>query len=160
MEKEGTIARYEDYLMYGKKLSFSGTPAEKERGALDVIRYVITECLGWTPMEAMSCLTHDVAKATHIDVLVENYVRCPQDVTKGEDYDYVVHLAFPNEVPYNPTEKLIRMYKKIMSGDKAKLPKKYFAGEGGTYKASVLLLYVISSAGQEIKPRSSAQSGQ
>lgn len=144
MERENAIYRYEEMILTGARFSLNGTPSEKKKNALDIVRYVITDLLGWTPKQAMELFTPEVVRMMGLEYIIDTYVECPPDIDKHVDTDYIVYLAFPLEVRYDPTDKLIKMYKKIMTGEKLKFPRNYFAGNEGRYKASILLMYVIN----------------
>ena len=144
MRKENAIARYEDMMLHGTRLTLNGTDKEKEQAALDIIRYVITEGLRWTPEEAMDCLNEQSAKAFKLDKLINKYIHFPSDVIKGKDYEYVVHLAFPDKVKYDPMRTILDMYRRVLHEKQDRLPKRYFVGNDGEYRAGVLLLFAIN----------------
>ncbi len=146
MEDRTVIEKYEalmmnpDYHFY-----LSGTPKEKENGALAIVRYIVSDLLGWTPQEALACMNRHVAEEMHVDKLLV-YVDFSKDVAKEDDYDYVIYRAFPNEVDYNPYKKIIKLYRKILSGDKVKFPKRYFnKTPDGYMRANCILLYAIQT---------------
>lgn len=146
MEKETAIKKYEDLLL-GTNTHFymSGSDAEKEQAALIILRYIITDLLGWTPQEAMEGIPKHVAEKMHIPKLMV-YIQYPKDIDDKTDYDYAVYKAFPNEVKYDAKKKIIKLYKRVMSGDKNKFPKNYFSeGKGGRLRAKYILINAIDT---------------
>lgn len=144
MEDMLAISRYEDFLMHhNQRFYLSGTDAEKRHGALSVFRYIIKDLLGWTPQDAIVGLNQHVAKQMHIDLLM-TYIDLPKDVLPDVDYDYLVHVAFPKEIPYKPEEKIIRNYKLVLQKVKPRFPKNYFNRiMGGYMRARCVLAYAI-----------------
>lgn len=145
MQRETIIERYERSRLHGTRMTLSGSSKEKESDALTLIRYIVDEILGWEPQEAVEHMTREVAVATGIDQLMENYIVCPVDINKEEDFGYAVHKAFQAETRFNVEEKLMAVYKDLEQGRRSKFPKKFFDGEYGRYRASYLLLYIIGA---------------
>ena len=146
MEKETAIKKYEDLLL-GTNTHFymSGSDAEKEQAALTILRYIITDLLGWTPQEAMEGIPQHIAEQMHIPKLMV-YIQYPRDIDEKTDYDYAVYKAFPDEVTYDARKKIIRLYRKVLSGDKNKFPKNYFnEGKGGRFRAKTILVHAIDT---------------
>lgn len=145
MARETALSRYEDLLL-GKHLHFylSGSDKEKEQDALAIIRYIVNDLLHWTPKEAMECMTPYIASRMHMEKLM-TYITLPIGVSE-EDYDYAVHLAFPDETRYDVERKVIEHYKQLINGTKTKFPKNYFSkASGGIFRARVLLVYAIAT---------------
>ena len=141
------LSNYEDLLIgkaNPKSLIIRGTEDEQEETALNIWRYAIKNLLHWQPQDAAECIDKEIVKNLKLDVTLK-YIPAPPDLDINEDFDYIVHLAFPKDVPYDPTEQAIKMYKRILAGAKAKFPKKYFKGPYCYYKAGVLLQYAISN---------------
>ena len=144
MTREVAIGTYEAAMMNDTTVTLYGTKEEKLSAAVAIIRYVITDLLEWTPEEALNNLDDVIAKEMRIDKIVQRYVPYPFDLDKSQDYDYLVSLCFPSQVQYDPEDKVIAFYKKIISGEETRFPKNYFAGDNGMYKAGLLLMYIIS----------------
>lgn len=144
MEDVVAIARYEDYLMHkSQRFYLTGTDMEKEKSAISILRYIVSDLLGWTPYEAVHGLTPHVAKQMHIDMLLI-YIDLPKDIIPDEDYDFLIHMAYPNEVPYNPEKKIIRNYEYVLRNIKPRFPKNYFHKQmGGYMRARCMLAYAI-----------------
>lgn len=138
------IARYEELLLHKtNRFYLTGTDAEKEQSAISVLKYIITGLLNWTPQEAVVGLTPYIAKQLHVDLLMA-YINQPRDVLPEEDYDYLVHMAYPDDIGYNPEAKIIRNYNYVIKKIKPRFPKNYFnRSMGGKMRARCILGYVI-----------------
>ena len=144
MDREFAIKQYEDNLLYGRRYSFPGTKADKQKDALEIVRYVVSEVMEWSPQTAMKSFDWNVVKELKLDEIIEKYITCPTDIDIHEDPDYVIALAYPGQVTYDVEQKVINVYKKILRGGRPRFPKNYFIGDNGAYKAAVLLMYVLS----------------
>ena len=143
MNRELAIIQYENHILYGKRYTLSGTKQDKKDAVLAIIKYVISDVLCWTPDVAVKSFTWDIACQMHLDYLIDTYLECPQDIDKHVDLDYIIYITFPDDVYYDPEEKVIRTYRKVLTGELNRFPKNFFSGENGPYKAAILLLYVI-----------------
>lgn len=140
------IEKYEQIMMEpNTHFYLSGTDSEKEEDALSIIRYIVTDLLGWTPQEAMICMNSYIASKMKIDILLP-YISFSKDVDRNHDYDFVIHKAFPRETYFQPQKKIIRLYQRLINGEISKYPKSYFNKTGNGYtRARCILLYIVQS---------------
>ena len=117
--------------------------AEKEKDALSIVRHVVKDVLGWTPEQAMEHIDAEVARRARLDMLFK-YIDCPMEVVRGEDYQWMVHKAFPSETRYDGTEQLFRIYDLVLSGRMKKFPRNFFTGERGMEKVVTLFRSYVS----------------
>ena len=170
MSAETAIRKYEDFLMGKCPFSLKGphdviSEAElkdtenkelrdernrriaetKERDALAIVRYAVTNILGWKPQDAMECMTADVMKQLCLD-RIQMYVLYPKDINKNTDFAYMIHKAFPRETKYNMSAQILQLYESLFNGQLKKFPRRVFEGENGAMKLSILLKYYISKS--------------
>lgn len=143
MTKEAAIAQYENKILKNSKYRFPGEKYEVEQAVLHIIKYVIEELLELTPEEAYTRLNKNILDETHLSSLIESYIKIPKDIDIYNDFDFLLTKIYPEKISYNPYEKMITLYNKILSGEKPKFPKNYFSAENGKEKAEYLLLYCI-----------------
>lgn len=115
----------------------------KQKEALAIVRYAVTELLGWTPQDAMDSMTDEIMKQLRLDKII-TYIRYPKDLSKKKDFGWMIHLAFPNETQYDVSDQVLKLYQRVKRGELKRFPKRVFEGENGAQKLAVLLSDYIS----------------
>lgn len=115
----------------------------KEEDALAIVRYAVTDILGWTPEEALYGMNEEIMKQLRLDKII-TYVQYPRDINKNKDYAWMIHRAFPKETSYCPKDQVLEMYKRLQNSNIDRFPKRVFVGNNGIEKLSVLLNDYIS----------------
>ena len=115
--------------------------AFKEKQAKVVIRYIISDILGWTVSEAESYLNADIFYSLKMDVLAKYLYNLPKDLDMSEDFDYFVDFCF--DKPYDYKRKLVRLFDQLWNGEISKYPRNFFKNKGKE-KLSFLLMEFIS----------------
>lgn len=136
------IERYEKHLL-GKRIVLNGSPEDKERATRVIYRYAFEHILEWTPQEAEEHLTLAIVKSLKLDSLYK-YIRFPPDIDPLKDLDYLVCFAYPSR-QYDAKKQILRVYRRIMSGEDERFPKKIFDGPRGKEKGAVLLNEYIAN---------------
>lgn len=136
--------RYEDNIISGTKMQYS-EPTDKCLCAKYIVRYVISDLLGWTPQDAAAHLTVEKMDALGLTRIVKEGIPIPKDIPR-DDCRYMLSLVYPEEIRYDRSREVVSMYERIMDEDDPidRFPKDYFAGAYGVYKANVLLMYLLS----------------
>lgn len=137
MLKSIAIERYEQQMLGKKTIKLKGDAAEKERAASDILRYIIEDLLLWDAAQAEEHMTACIIRKTGINHLYR-YFHFPPDIDQDRDLDYLACLAFPSH-QYSFRKQVMRMYNRILSGEIDRFPKKFFDGENGIEKCSILL---------------------
>ena len=138
-----------DAILYEKKKSDfeDKTARAKEKDALAVVRYAVSNILGWSPEDAMNHLTIDIIEKLHFD-RVAKYIIYPPDINRNDDrkegYPWMIHKAFPSDTKYDMREQLLRIYKLVRSGELKQFPRYMFRGEDRDRKLAILLSDYIS----------------
>lgn len=141
MQKQIAIERYEQLILKKDTITLNGNAQEKTDAAKMILRYAISELLGWSPEVARDHLTWEIMKAMKLDRILR-YIPYPPDVEKEKDPEYAVYLAFP-EFGFDIRRQIMREYKRILNGELEEFPKKIFDGPRGREKASILLNELI-----------------
>lgn len=131
------IERYEQHLLGNKNFVLNGSREEKERASKVIIRYAVTQLLGWDAKETEEHMTWHIIKCMHLDVLFK-YIHFPSDIDPETDTDYIACIAYPN-YQYNVRRQIERVYGRILDGTIERFPKKIFDGARGKEKGAVLL---------------------
>lgn len=117
--------------------------ASKENDALAVVRYAITNILGWTPQEAFVFFNKEVMQKLKLDQACK-YIQFPRDLSPNSDYWWIIYKAFPTQVSYEPYQRVLNMYKRILKGEIKHFPRNVFDGTEGAEYLNSLLHYFIS----------------
>lgn len=114
-----------------------------ERIALECIRYACEKMLHWSPRQTCRNLNHTVARIMKLDSVIV-YINFPFELEKNKDMDYVLHLMYPDIVPFSMEDTVINMYKQILNG-KVQFPREYATGHEGVAKLCICLHYAIET---------------
>ena len=141
------IFEYENILL-GKKRGFGSTYFElsedqNEQTALMVIHHAIDTYLRWTPKQVEECLTWEIIDEMKLVSLMK-HIRFPAESDKEKDIFILVDKLYPKRTKSALKEPTLAIYKKILSGERAKFPKGYFDGAEGMYRAIICFQHMIS----------------
>ena len=117
--------------------------ASKENDALAVVRYAITNILGWTPQEAFVFFNKEVMQKLKLDQACK-YIQFPRDLSPNSDYWWIIYKAFPTQVSYEPYQRVLNMYKRLLKGEIKHFSRNVFDGTEGAEYLNSLLHYFIS----------------
>lgn len=141
-----TIYEYEQTLISQSsqmpEYLFDYQPIFVEKIALTVFKYVIEEYLHWTPEEAAVYLTYDVVKKMKLEQLL-NKIRFPCEYNPTEDLVYVVGRIYPDKIKIRNRERVLSVYKKVLSGKLIRLPKAFASCAEGESNACICLMYIL-----------------
>ncbi len=110
--------------------------------AYDVFKMAIEVFLHWSPEQALVRLNAEVVKKMRLD-LVMPYMKLPPEVEFNDDYTWILHKLYPERIHYDEAEHVIKIYDKIISGEKYKWPKWYFSEAEGHERACICLRHMI-----------------
>lgn len=113
------------------------TNEQKSEKAKKIVRWIISDVLGWTPQEAKEHFGLKEIKAFKLTAII-NKIIYPEDVSKT-DYPYLIHVLYPNIIRYDPSEGIINIWEEVQKGDLKKFPAGIFAGESGRQRIYTLL---------------------
>lgn len=140
---------YENILLYSyenRNISnayFSGDKKSKEKKVIALCRYLIEEILHWTPQEAKDYLNWSIIKKFQLDTLILKFLKFPPGIIPETDIFYLVHLCYPNEIPFNKKNYVLKIYTTTLNGD-GRFPKEFFDGFDGICRACICLRYALS----------------
>lgn len=146
MEFKLVIYEYEQILT-GKKNSFSAAffpfnDENNERRALAILKYAIEKYLEWSPEEVKLYLNANIIKLMKLDSVMR-FIRFPPELNPKKDYFYIAHKLYPNRIPYNESELVINVYKRVLSGELCKFPKEYRADTSGFMRVKICFQYML-----------------
>ena len=122
---------------------FSKQQDINENTAYEVFRMAIEVFLHWTPEQALSRLTKEVVDRMRLD-LVMSYMRLPYECLFNNDYTWILHKLYPDQIRYDQEVHVLRIYDKILSGEKYKWPKWYFSEAEGHERAYICLRHMVN----------------
>ena len=133
------ITQYCDSLYRGTEYRLRGIAKEdKEKKALEIVRYFISEYMRWSPEEAREHFTESVIKTFRLRNVIR-YIEYPEDVRFPENGErmpyttiiYVLHKAFPEKIGFSEQDALIELWHDIKDGRESKFMGNFFDGEKG-----------------------------
>lgn len=143
MTRKSAIEQYEKHILCNKKYYLPEPDIERKQAVTYIFRYVVEDLLEFSSEEAYEKLNKACLDETGISFLLKQYMNIPKDINIYNDTDYLLSQFYPDLYHYNPYEKTITLYNKILKGEMSKFPKNYFSTEIGKSKAEYLLLYII-----------------
>lgn len=143
MTRKSAIEQYEKHLLCNKKYYFPELDIERKQAVTFIFRYVVEELLEFSPEEAYGKLNKACLDESGLSFLLKQYMNIPKDINIYNDTDYLLSQIYPDLYRYDPYEKTVTLYNKILKGEISKFPKNYFSTEIGKNKAEYLLLYII-----------------
>jgi hypothetical protein len=122
-----------------------GPSAQNEIFAIELLKYMFEIFLRWTPEDACARFDKQVADEMHVSRIIK-YLPI-SDMEPDIDYSYIVHLVYPDIIPYDKDRLTIRIYKAILddNNSRSKFPKGFFDGIDGRRKACVCFRYMIEN---------------
>ena len=114
----------------------------RKKRIIELVHFLVEELLRITPEEALTVVNLKVLKKYKLDCLLK-YVKKPVELEK-EDCSHLIIYAYKGKVPDFSTEELaVKMYKKVLSGERKNFPKNYFLdGLKGERKAEYCIKYL------------------
>lgn len=138
------IEEYEE-LLIGKRTDFSQYFFESTVCTQDLvvecIRYACEELLNWTPRQVCSLFHAQTVELMKLQVLIQ-HINFPFELEKDRNLSYVLHLLYPDLVPFTVKSSVINIYKQILDG-KIQFPRNYATGEEGVAKLCICMQYAI-----------------
>lgn len=114
---------------------------------LNVYRYAIEIFLKWTPKEAAERFNDETATKMHLDIMTPFIALPPEIKQEGKilDYRFIIHLIYPNEIPYDYVPLVLHTYESVLQskrGSSVKYPTGYFHGVMGRKRAIICMQYL------------------
>ena len=72
-----------------------------------------------------------------------NKIRFPDELDPKIDLIYIVSLLYPDRIIVNEKDRILNVYKKVLSGKMMRLPKSFTAEPSGLLNACICLQYVL-----------------
>lgn len=138
------LREYDEVLM-GKRKTYSASCMNKAQGSKtsrDMLHYIFSYYLRWTPEQARDCLTPEIVKAMKLESLI-NRIPSPPEINREEDLYFVAWHVYPHTVNVSKGELVVKVYTDVISGRASKFPKNYFDGNDGYVRARLLFLIMV-----------------
>lgn len=143
------IYYYEQYLtqnitesVLGASIFGSYADAIKEQRALKIFQYVIETYMKWSPEDAAVYLDYNFIQKMRLTPILSK-IRFPEELDPQTDLVYVVSLIYPDRIIVDSHDKILNVYKKVLSGESVRLPKSFIAEPSGVFNACTCLQYVL-----------------
>lgn len=146
MLSRNLISEYEKVLIDKKKTIssyfFSENIDQREKLALEIMRYGILKYLRWTPEQAVTNLNYDILQKIKVFDLI-SYLTYPPEINPKQDLFFIVNKLYPGYGEYNFRDVVTNIYKKVLSGEILRFPKKFFDGLNGEVRACICMQYAL-----------------
>lgn len=126
---------------------FDGEARQKEKAALDIIRYAVENLLRWTPKEMAAKFNEDVIQKMKLSKVV-SYVSFPPEADKKRDYFVYAHKLYPDIVTMDLYTLTILTYHNVHEKHLVKFPKGFFDDNLGRTRALMCMNYALSRDGR------------
>ncbi len=141
------IYEYERVLI-GKRKNFPSyifpsNKEQKERVAIEIMRYGVSKYLGWNKEQAATNLTYEMLEKIKVGDLV-SYLIYPPEIDPKKDTFFIINKLYPGLREFNFRDLVIGVYKKVLSGELSRFPKGFFEGDNGELRAGLCLQYALS----------------
>lgn len=126
---------------------FDGEPKQKEKAAIDIVRYAIEQLLRWTPKEMAAKFNKEVITKLKLTKII-SYISFPPEADKKRDYFVYAHKLYPNIIPMDLYTLTILTYNKVHQKHLVKFPKGFFDDNLGRTRALLCMNYALTRDGQ------------
>lgn len=135
-----------DEVLTGNRNNYSSACMSKSNGGrliAEILDYIFSYYIRWTPTQVRDCLTPEIVKALHLESFIKR-IPCPPEVLpkKGELY-YVAWYIYSETKNASRIDLIIKVYMDVLHERITKFPKGYFDGNDGYSRARILLLTMI-----------------
>ena len=138
------LREYDEVLM-GKRKTYSASCMNKSQGpriSADMLHYIFSYYLRWTPEQVRDCLTPEIVKAMRLESLI-NRIPAPPEIDRETDLYFIAWHIYPHTVNISKAELVVKVYMDVLSGRASKFPKNYFDGNDGYVRARLLFLIMV-----------------
>jgi hypothetical protein len=125
---------------------FEGEAKQKEKAALDILRYAVEQLLRWSPQEMAAKFNGDVITKLKLTKIV-SYVIFPPEADKKRDYFVYAHKLYPHIIPMDLYTLTILTYKNVHERRLVKFPKGFFDDNLGRTRALLCMNHALSIDG-------------
>lgn len=125
---------------------FDGEPQQKERAALDIIKYAVEVILRWSPKEMAAKFNQEVINRLKLNKIV-SYVSFPPEADKKRDYFVYAHKLYPDVIKLDLYTLTILTYNNVHEKHLVKFPKGFFDDNLGRTRALLCMNHALSRDG-------------
>ena len=126
---------------------FDGESKQKERAALEIVRYAVEKLLRWTPQEMAAKFNGEVIERMKLTKIV-SYINFPPEADKKRDYFVYAHKLYPTIVPMDLYTLTILTYNNVHERHLVKFPKGFFDDNLGRTRALLCMNYALVRDGK------------
>jgi hypothetical protein len=126
---------------------FDGEAKQKEKCALDIVRYAVEQLLRWSPKEMAAKFNADVIARLKLTKIV-SYISFPPEADKKRDYFVYAHKLYPEIIPMNLYTLTILTYNNVHEKHLVKFPKGFFDDNLGRTRALLCMNYALAKDGK------------
>lgn len=135
-----------DEVLTGNRTNYSSACMSRNNGSrmiAEILDYIFSYYLHWTPIQVRDCLTPEIVDAMKLEAFIKR-IPCPPEVLprKGELY-YVAWYIYPFTRNASRVELVAKVYMDVLNERITKFPKGYFDGNDGYSRARILFLTMI-----------------
>lgn len=145
MSNIGLIMEYEDILL-GKRKDFSSEYMGKTaitKDIKEILKYVYEDLLHWSPKTIRDYNNTELVERLHLTRPIKK-IPFPAELTPEEDLFYIAKFLYPDKIKCSKKNLTLRVYERVMNGDLAKFPKKFFSDAEGELNLNICFQYVVA----------------
>jgi hypothetical protein len=131
-------------LVVFSKLYFGADRKKSEANAIELFRMVVEIFLRWTPKDCQEHMSRKIIEIMKLNDIYE-FLPFPAYLDRNVDYWYIAHILYPEVIPFSSKQLTLEVYKKILSKESTKFPKKFFDSADGKERACICLNYYIDN---------------
>lgn len=125
---------------------FDGEARQKEKAALDIVRYAVENLLRWSPKEMAAKFNAEVIARMKLNKIV-SYIIFPPEADKSRDYFVYAHKLYPTQITMDLYTLTILTYNKVHQKHLVKFPKGFFDDNLGRTRALLCMNHALSRDG-------------
>ena len=138
----GYVQEYNN-IMLDKQKRFTNHSALNQDVVLEIMRYAFDYYLNWDPYDVRDNLNAEILDKLKLTRFMK-YVEFPYELEKTRDFFYIAHLCYPNVIKYSIRDAVLRVYRKVLSGEEKGFFKNFFSDEFAEARAEICLQEMIS----------------
>ena len=142
----GLISEYEA-IMLGKQKTFSSTYITKDAKSEVVsglLEYVYKEMLGWDAEDMLLFNNNKLIKQLKLERIVKK-MEFPPELDREKDLEYLAAVLYPKSVTISQKDRIITVYKRVLSKELDRYPKNFFNNASGHYYIQICLYYALNN---------------
>ena len=146
-EDRSIIVEFEEFLIGNRArlgTEFKGYTLQKRESINELLRYVFTNILRWTPEMVKTYINKRTTSQLKLNAVLK-YIEFPPELDREKDLFYLAKILYPEEIKYTHKDIVLHTYSAVLNGSRSKFPADFFSDADGHLNFSICLNYYLSS---------------